>query len=524
MLAPKCSTFNGRPTFANPMYHKKAQYEHPGLYAITQDQSDPATRLIPDSEEILTLADKSRSKLDKDLVITFDLLEMELDELESENKAEFSNMYDYVFAGCCLKDSGNVDCLAQKLLTTEFLLKLRTIDKMYTVCKEKAVKCISKGQVGSIGKLLTLARARLENEPTHGSNVDITLLMLQTKSGLSACARYGFTKVNILHNDVLINKAVRSLGQSMFQMTLVAVLFSQAVNKSPTHYPCDSARTFRVILFSIHNDEWKSFQCHHQTALRSYALSWKPCQGDSLNLPDHRIHKDGDGDASFQLKSDSLPHAHAQTTKTYYKHRDSRIMKAQELKTKTSAQTLIYKIFLQRYQVYQGRLLASFQDDAKYEHVGQDTRSQGSDEYAYSMLVMVPWDRMGTPTQYVNFSLLLTPLCCDDTHDVTPRVSALAGCDRLGIVVPTGLKRYKDPETGLRIKRTNRKCRIPIDLYPCRVEEKLIMRKLEGKWIMKKEMRMISKDGTISEFPGYTSSKEEKEEEEEEEEEKEESE
>ncbi|GJV22719.1 hypothetical protein Tco_1375414, partial [Tanacetum coccineum] len=76
---------------------------------------------------------------------------------------------------------------------------------------------------------------------------------------------------------------------------------SQAVNKSPTHYPCDSARTFRVILFSIHNDEWKSFQCHHQTALRSYALSWKPCQGDSLNLPDHRIHKDGDEEAASQV-------------------------------------------------------------------------------------------------------------------------------------------------------------------------------------------------------------------------------
>ncbi|GJT59295.1 reverse transcriptase domain-containing protein [Tanacetum coccineum] len=39
---------------------------------------------------------------------------------------------------------------------------------------------------------------------------------------------------------------------------------------------------------------------------------------------------------------------------------------------------------------------------------------------------------------------------------------------------------------------------------------------------MKEEMRMISKDGTISEFPGYTSSKEEKEEEEEEKEEEEE--
>ncbi|GJY27221.1 hypothetical protein Tco_0401947 [Tanacetum coccineum] len=81
--------------------------------------------------------------------------------------------------------------------------------------------------------------------------------------------------------------------------------------------------------------------------------------------------KNGEGDTLFQLKYRFITPAHAQTTKTYYKHRDSRIMKAQELKTKTFAQTLMYKIFLQRYQVYQGRLFASFQDDAKYEHVGQ---------------------------------------------------------------------------------------------------------------------------------------------------------
>ncbi|GJZ80771.1 hypothetical protein Tco_0645765 [Tanacetum coccineum] len=50
-------------------------------------------------------------------------------------------------------------------------------------------------------------------------------------------------------------------------------------------------------------------------------------------------------------------------------------MKAQELKTKTSANSDIKdnssEIKLR------GRLLESFQDDAKYEHVGQDTRSQG---------------------------------------------------------------------------------------------------------------------------------------------------
>ncbi|GJY61382.1 hypothetical protein Tco_0462039 [Tanacetum coccineum] len=53
----------------------------------------------------------------------------------------------------------------------------------------------------------------------------------------------------------------------------------------------------------------------------------------------------------------------------------SRIKKAQELKTKTSANSDIKVPLLET--KLQGRLLASFQDDAKYEHVGQDTRSQG---------------------------------------------------------------------------------------------------------------------------------------------------
>ncbi|GJV23325.1 hypothetical protein Tco_1376020 [Tanacetum coccineum] len=83
---------------------------------------------------------------------------------------------------------------------------------------------------------------------------------------------------------------------------------------------------------------------------------------------------------SAVAESNSLPYAHAQTTKTYYKRQDSRIKKGQEFKTKTSANSDIQDLTL-IYQVYQGRLLASFQDDAKYEHVGQDTRSQdGKDD------------------------------------------------------------------------------------------------------------------------------------------------
>ncbi|GKC56540.1 hypothetical protein Tco_1084138 [Tanacetum coccineum] len=72
-------------------------------------------------------------------------------------------------------------------------------------------------------------------------------------------------------------------------------------------------------------------------------------------------------------ESDSLPHAHAQSTKSYYKHQDPRIKKAQELKTKTSANSDIKDNSSET--KLRGRLLESFQKDAKYEHVGQDTRS-----------------------------------------------------------------------------------------------------------------------------------------------------
>ncbi|GKA41964.1 hypothetical protein Tco_0734624 [Tanacetum coccineum] len=80
-------------------------------------------------------------------------------------------------------------------------------------------------------------------------------------------------------------------------------------------------------------------------------------------------------------ESDSLPHAHAQATKTYYKHQDLRIKKAQVHVTKDFCNYYFQDLPL-KYQDYQGndcqgRLLTNFQDDAKYEHISQDTRSQG---------------------------------------------------------------------------------------------------------------------------------------------------
>nr|GEW88790.1 hypothetical protein [Tanacetum cinerariifolium] len=62
-------------------------------------------------------------------------------------------------------------------------------------------------------------------------------------------------------------------------------------------------------------------------ARRSYALSWIPCQGDSLNLSDHSL---------ILAKSDSSPHAYAQTTKIY---KASRLKNQESSNTKTKTST-----------------------------------------------------------------------------------------------------------------------------------------------------------------------------------------
>nr|GEV66865.1 integrase, catalytic region, zinc finger, CCHC-type, peptidase aspartic, catalytic [Tanacetum cinerariifolium] len=54
------------------MYLKKAQSEKPCLYEIPNNHSDPTNRLVPDREETLTLAEESRSKLNKDFVRPYD--------------------------------------------------------------------------------------------------------------------------------------------------------------------------------------------------------------------------------------------------------------------------------------------------------------------------------------------------------------------------------------------------------------------------------------------------------------------
>ncbi|GKC20983.1 hypothetical protein Tco_1023133 [Tanacetum coccineum] len=89
--------------------------------------------------------------------------------------------------------------------------------------------------------------------------------------------------------------------------------------------PITKTKNIRVILFSIHSDDGNPSSVNiKQHCGRSYALSWKSCQGGSskLNLPDHRYKRRCC--SPIPAKSDSLPHAHTQALKV--NHSTSRLL------------------------------------------------------------------------------------------------------------------------------------------------------------------------------------------------------
>nr|GFA29429.1 hypothetical protein [Tanacetum cinerariifolium] len=76
----------------------------------------------------------------------------------------------------------------------------------------------------------------------------------------------------------------------------------------------------------------------------------------------------------------------------------------------------------------------------------------------------------------------------------------------------TGIKRYIDPIFGCKIRRTNRKCRIPIDLYSCKVKERMTIKKVGDQTIGVIQRTRIDKEENVSRFQEYHTSDEDKEE------------
>ncbi|GJX52942.1 hypothetical protein Tco_0281311 [Tanacetum coccineum] len=68
---------------------------------------------------------------------------------------------------------------------------------------------------------------------------------------------------------------------------------------------------------------------------------------------------------------------------------------------------------------------------------------------------------------------------------------------RWGTVFATGRRSFIEPETILRMKRTNRRTRVPIGLYPCHIEEKMTIKEVKGESVMEWKTKMKTKEGVI---------------------------
>ncbi|GJS75144.1 putative reverse transcriptase domain-containing protein [Tanacetum coccineum] len=67
---------------------------------------------------------------------------------------------------------------------------------------------------------------------------------------------------------------------------------------------------------------------------------------------------------------------------------------------------------------------------------------------------------------------------------------------RASVAFATGCRRIN------KSRRCNRKIRVPIAIWPCKVEEKITLKEVDGKIIQEFETKIIAKDGTITRVPG----------------------
>ncbi|GJT10170.1 hypothetical protein Tco_0857212 [Tanacetum coccineum] len=177
------------------------------------------------------------------------------------------------------------------------------------------------------GKIFTSSTTKVDSEPTNGLNDDITN-QYECKQTLDVSAGtlniHAGTSLNPTKEGLRVCSELRIHDHSN------ELSSSKLVPKVVP--PADKTATSRQELELLFH--------HHITMLRLVKgrMSTKieltleqSQQGVSNDVLDT---KDGEGDTSFQLESDSLPHAPGSTQRHFIKHQDSQIMKAQELKDK----------------------------------------------------------------------------------------------------------------------------------------------------------------------------------------------
>ncbi|GJY80509.1 hypothetical protein Tco_0493260 [Tanacetum coccineum] len=129
-------------------------------------------------------------------------------------------------------------------------------------------------------------------------------------------------------------------------------------------------------------------------------------------------------------ESDSLPYAHTQAIKTYYKHQDSRIRKAQELNIE-DFRTMIFKIFSNDIQIIQDK---DYGNDDK-DKQGKDlkiselkTKSKDNDKGSRSKISLARRNSLQQDTLMLVGSATLKIVCLQVAGDFFLRDSKKQTC------------------------------------------------------------------------------------------------
>ncbi|GJX29616.1 hypothetical protein Tco_0237695 [Tanacetum coccineum] len=144
------------------------------------------------------------------------------------------------------------------------------------------------------GKLFDSCTSKVDSEPPHGSNVDIPNIQ-ECKQTLDVSAG---TSINVQKEQSLdlsaeVHQAAETVTTSNELDLIFGPLFDEYFNGENQVVLKSSAVTTTDA--SNKRQQQHGFQnfirLHSKANQLSYALSWKPCQGDSLNLPDHRFRR-----------------------------------------------------------------------------------------------------------------------------------------------------------------------------------------------------------------------------------------
>nr|GEU34016.1 uncharacterized mitochondrial protein AtMg00810-like [Tanacetum cinerariifolium] len=188
-------------------------------------------------------------------------------------------------------------------------------------------------------KLFDSCTSKVESEPSHSSNVDISKIHeCKQTLDLSAGTSINVPKeqsldvsTEVTSTDTIVMTSMIEL-ESQFDPSFVeyfngenqVVSKPSAVTTANTsdnrQQQPDSTSSTLSLATTVAADgnfvleDGNPARANVKQALgRPYALSWKPCQGDSLNLPDHRYIVGSA--ASFQRSRIHKPHAHTQALK-----------------------------------------------------------------------------------------------------------------------------------------------------------------------------------------------------------------